>query len=97
MTIKRFPPGFEILIKYLKLFSSIGTITNFCIMFFTNEKILRNVSFEKKLLYIIIGENVIVLITKLFSFENSLPNWFQLREEIFLKYIMNYGKKLKKD
>ncbi len=97
MTIKRSPPGLSVLIKFQKLFAYISIISNLCILFYTNENILRNISTGKKLFLIIIVENVILIITKVFSNEDNQPKWFKYREQIFIKYIMSYGKKLKNE
>ena len=86
--------GLVIINQAQELISFIGIITNLFIIFYTNNNFAK-IKTTNKFLYMIITENIIILITKFFEPFN-LPNWFKYRNKIGLKYYRKYGTRKKK-
>ena len=67
--------------KVLKIISYIGILSNLCCIFYTNNYF--NLSNGRKLIYIAITENFVLIIIKIFSYD-SLPKWFYYKDKILL-------------
>ena len=80
--------------KWIKIISFIGIISNLCCIFYTNNYFywLTN---KRKLIYIALTENILLIIIKLFDYD-SLPKWFYFKEKIDFNYLRRYGIRAKK-
>jgi hypothetical protein len=80
--------------KWIKIISFIGIISNLCCIFYTNNYFywLTN---KRKLIYIALTENILLIIIKLFDYD-SLPKWFYFKEKIDFNYLRKYGIRAKK-
>ena len=79
------------------MLSYIGIITNLCLIFYTNTNFIQ-LGNTVKLLYMLITENVILLLLKVFYFAR-MPKWFAYKGRIEVKYLKKHGirPKLAKD
>ena len=59
------------------------------------RKSFVNIKTSNKFFYMIITENIIILITQ-FIEPFQLPNWFKYRNKIAIKYFRKYGTRTKK-
>jgi hypothetical protein len=86
--------GITKLKKWLKIISFIGIISNLCCIFYTNNYFYW-LSNKRKLIYIALTENIVLIIIKLFHYD-SLPKWFYFKEKIDFNYLRRYGIRAKK-
>ena len=86
--------GLAIINQAQELISFIGIISNLFIIFYTNNNFVK-IKTSNKFFYMILTENIIILITKFFEPFN-LPNWFPYRNKIGLQYYRKYGTRKKK-
>ena len=86
--------GITKLKKWLKVISFIGIISNLCCIFYTNNYFYW-LSNKRKLIYIALTENIVLIIIKLFHYD-SLPKWFYFKEKIDFNYLRRYGIRAKK-
>ena len=86
--------GLTIINKAQEIISFIGIISNLFIIFYTNKSFV-NIKTSNKFFYMIITENIIILITQ-FIEPFQLPNWFKYRNKIAIKYFRKYGTRTKK-
>ena len=80
--------------KVLKILSYIGILTNLCCIFYTNNY-FDSFSHGRKLIYIAITENFVLIIIKLFNYD-SLPKWFYYKDKIDFTYFRKFGIREKK-
>ena len=86
--------GITKLKKWLKVISFIGIISNLCCIFYTNNYFYW-LSNKRKLIYIALTENIVLIIIKLFNYD-SHPKWFYYKEKIDFNYLRKYGIRAKK-
>ena len=86
--------GINKLKKWIKIISFIGILSNLCCIFYTNNYFYW-LSNGRKLIYIALTENILLIIIKLFDYD-SLPKWFYYKEKIDLTYLRKFGIKKKK-
>ena len=80
--------------KVLKILSYIGILSNLCCIFYTNNY-FDSLSNGRKLIYIAITENFVLIIIKLFIYD-SLPKWFYYKDKIDFTYFRKFGIREKK-
>ena len=80
--------------KWIKIISFIGIISNLCCIFYTNNYFYW-LSNKRKLIYIALTENILLIIIKLFDYD-SLPKWFHFKDKIDFNYLRKYGIRAKK-
>ena len=80
--------------KWIKIIIYIGMLSNLCSIFYTNDY-FDSVSNTKKLIYIAITENIILIIIKIFEYD-SLPKWFYFKDKIDFNYLRRFGIREKK-
>ena len=71
------------------LIAFLGLFTNLCIIFYTNKEFIPLNSTEK-LFYLVITENIVFLILKVFYYAR-IPEWFSYKTKIELKYLKKHG------
>ena len=71
------------------MLSYIGIITNLCLIFYTNTNFIQ-LGNTVKLLYMLITENVILLLLRVFYFA-KMPKWFAYKGRIEVKYLKKHG------
>ena len=81
--------GINKLKKWIKIISFIGILSNLCCIFYTNNYFYW-LSNGRKLIYIALTENILLIIIKLFDYD-SLPKWFYYKEKIDLTYLRKFG------
>ena len=86
--------GINKLKKWIKIISFIGILSNLCCIFYTNNYFYW-LSNGRKLIYIALTENILLIIIKLFDYD-SLPKWFYYKEKIDLTYLRKFGIRAKK-
>ena len=86
--------GINKLKKWIKIISFIGILSNLCCIFYTNNYFYW-LSNGRKLIYIALTENILLVIIKLFDYD-SLPKWFYYKEKIDLTYLRKFGIRAKK-
>ena len=86
--------GINKLKKWIKIISFIGILSNLCCIFYTNNYFYW-LSNGRKLIYITLTENILLIIIKLFDYD-SLPKWFYYKEKIDLTYLRKFGIRAKK-
>ena len=86
--------GLSIINQAQELISFIGIISNLFIIFYTNNNFVK-IKTMNKFFYMILTENIIILITKFFEPFN-MPNWFHYRNRLALQYYRKYGTRKKK-
>ena len=86
--------GLIIINQAQELISFIGIISNLFIIFYTNDSFV-NIKTSNKFFYMVLTENIIIFITQ-FIEPFKLPNWFNYRNKIAIKYYRKYGTKKKK-
>ena len=86
--------GINKLKKWIKIISFIGILSNLCCIFYTNNYFYW-LSNGRKLIYIALTENILLIIIKLFDYD-SLPKWFYYKEKIDFNYLTKYGIRAKK-
>ena len=86
--------GINKLKKWIKIISFIGILSNLCCIFYTNNYFYW-ISNGRKLIYIALTENILLIIIKLFDYD-SLPKWFYYKEKIDLTYLRKFGIRAKK-
>ena len=81
--------GIEIFNKVQEIMAFLGIISNLCIIFYTNKHFIP-LKRSKKLIWLIITENIIFLILKLINYVR-FPNWFEFKNKVEVKYLKKYG------
>lgn len=71
------------------LLAFLGLFTNLCIIFYTNKEFIP-LSSSRKLLYLVLTENVVFLILKVFYYA-KIPMWFSFKTKIEMKYLKKHG------
>ena len=80
--------------KWIKIISFIGILSNLCCIFYTNNYFYW-LSNGRKLMYIVLTENILLIIIKLFDYD-SLPKWFYFKDKIDFTYLRKFGIRAKK-
>ena len=80
--------------KCIKIIIYIGILSNLCSIFYTNDY-FDSLSNGRKLIYIAITENIVLIIIKVFNYD-SLPKWFYFKDKIDLTYLRKFGIREKK-
>ena len=80
--------------KWIKIIIYIGILSNLCSIFYTNDY-FDSLSNARKLIYIALTENIVLIIIKLFDYD-SLPKWFYFKDKIDLTYLSKFGIREKK-
>lgn len=80
--------------KWIKIISFIGILSNLCCIFYTNNYFYW-LSNGRKLIYIALTENIVLIIIKLFGYD-SLPTWFYFKDKIDFTYLRKFGIRAKK-
>lgn len=80
--------------KLIKIIIYIGILTNLLCIFYTNDY-FDSLSNARKLIYITLNENVVLIIIKLFNYD-SLPKWFYFKDKIDFTYLRKFGIREKK-
>ena len=80
--------------KWIRVISFIGIISNLCCIFYTNNYFYW-LSNGKKLIYIALTENIVLIIIKIFDYD-SLPKWFYYKDKIDFTYLRKFGIRAKK-
>ena len=80
--------------RLLKIIIYIGIISNLLCIFYTNDY-FDSLTNARKLIYIAITENVVLIIIKLFNYD-SLPKWFYFKDKIDFTYLRKFGIREKK-
>ena len=80
--------------KWIKIISFFAILSNLCCIFYTNNYFYW-LSSGRKLIYIALTENILLIIIKLFDY-NSLPKWFYFKEKIDFTYLRKFGIRAKK-
>jgi len=86
--------GLNSMKKVLKILSYIGILSNLCCIFYTNNY-FDSLSNGRKLIYIALTENFVLIIIKLFNYD-SLPKWFYYKDKIDFTYFRKFGIREKK-
>jgi hypothetical protein len=81
--------GLSIINQAQEIISFIGIISNLFIIFYTNQSFVK-IKTSNKFFYMVLTENIIIFITQFFEPFN-LPNWFNYRNKIAIKYYRKYG------
>ena len=81
--------GIDIFNKVQEIMAFLGIISNLCIIFYTNKHFIP-LKRSKKLILLIITENIIFLILKLINYVR-VPNWFEFKNKVEVKYLKKYG------
>ena len=71
------------------LLAFLGLFSNLCIIFYTNKEFIP-LSSSRKLLYLVLTENVVFLILKVFYYA-KIPMWFSFKTKIEMKYLKKHG------
>jgi hypothetical protein len=88
--------GIGVYYKVMKLMNFLGLITNVCVIIFTNPIIAANLEFSKKMMMIIIIENLIIVFNML-SKGKSFPFWFKFKDKVEMLYLKKYSSRVNKD
>ena len=80
--------------KCLKIIIYIGIISNLCSIFYTNDY-FDSLSNGRKLIFIALTQNIVLIIIKLFSYD-SLPKWYYFKDKIDFTYLRKFGIREKK-
>ena len=67
----------------------LGLFSNLCIIFYTNKQFI-SMEISKKLLYLVITENIVFVILKI-GFYIQVPRWFPYKNRIEMKYLKKHG------
>ena len=86
--------GINKLKKWMKIISFIGILSNLCCIFYTNNYFYW-LSNGRKLIYIALVENILLIIIKLFDYD-SLPKWFYYKDKIDFTYLRKFGIRAKR-
>ena len=86
--------GLVIINKAQEIISFIGIISNLFIIFYTNKSFMK-IKTSNKFFYMILTENIIIFITQ-FIEPFKLPNWFNYKNKIAIKYYRKYGTRKKR-
>ena len=86
--------GLSIINHAQELISFIGIISNLFIIFYTNQS-FDKIKTSNKFFYMVLTENIIIFITQFFE-PFKLPNWFNYRDKIAIKYYRKYGTRKKR-
>ena len=81
--------GLSIINQAQEIISFIGIISNLFMIFYTNQSFVK-IKTANKFFYMILTENIIIFITQFFE-PFKLPNWFDYRHKIAIKYYRKYG------
>ena len=81
--------GIEIFNKVQEIMAFLGIISNLCIIFYTNKHFIP-LERNKKLFWLIITENLVFIILKLINYVR-VPNWFEFKNKVEVKYLKKYG------
>ena len=81
--------GLSIINQAQEIIAFIGILSNLFIIFYTNQSFVK-IKTANKFFYIILTENIIIFITQFFE-PFKLPNWFDYRHKIAIKYYRKYG------
>ena len=80
--------------RWIRIISFIGILSNLCCIFYTNNYFYW-LSNKRKLIYIALTENILLIIIKLFDYD-SLPKWFYFKDKIDFTYFRKFGIRAKK-
>ena len=80
--------------RWIKFILYIGILSNLCCIFYTNHY-FNSLSEGRKLIYIALTENIVLIILKLFRYD-SLPKWFYFKNKIDFNYLRKFGTREKK-
>ena len=80
--------------KWIKIISFLAILSNLCCIFYTNNYFYW-LSNGRKLMYIVLTENILLIIIKLFDYD-SLPKWFYFKDKIDFTYLRKFGIRAKK-
>ena len=81
--------GIGIFNEVQSIMAFLGIISNICIIFYTNKHFIP-LERTTKFFFLIITENIIFIILKLFTYVR-MPNWFEFKNKVEVKYLKKYG------
>ena len=81
--------GIGIFNEVQSIMAFLGIISNICIIFYTNKHFIP-FDRTKKFVLLILTENIIFLILKLITYVR-IPNWFEFKNKVEVKYLKKYG------
>ena len=82
--------GIGIFVNVQTFFQFLGIISNICILLFSNNMYNNYFDIKEKLFIMIIIENFVFLVINIIIY-GYLPNWFQYRHQVDVKYYKKFG------
>ncbi len=82
--------GIGIFVNVQTFFQFLGIISNICILLFSNNMYNNYFNIKEKLFIMIIIENFVFLVINIVIY-GYLPNWFQYRHQVDVKYYKKFG------
>ena len=82
--------GIGIFVNVQTFFQFLGIISNICILLFSNNMYNNYFDIKEKLFIMIIIENFVFLVINIVIY-GYLPNWFQYRHQVDVKYYKKFG------